>query len=91
MRHYAAKFVPRLLNSDQKEYRIVVCNELKEQAKNDPNFISNIITADEFGCSGMSLRRSSSRLSGRLQLHHGRRKHNCSEQWQINVGLFFRQ
>jgi len=66
MQHYASKFVPRLLNSDQKEYRIVVCTELKEQAKNDPNFISNIITDDEFGCSGTSLRRSSSRLSGRL-------------------------
>jgi len=55
MRHYAAKFVPRLLNSDQKEYRIVVCTELKEQAKNYPNFISNIITGDEFGCLGTSL------------------------------------
>jgi hypothetical protein len=32
---------------DQKEHRIAVCTELKEQAENDPNFISNIITGDE--------------------------------------------
>ena len=45
-RRIAAKFVPGLLSSDQKEYRISVCTELKEQAENDPNFISNIITGD---------------------------------------------
>jgi len=47
MRRTAAKFVPRLLNSDQKEHRIAVRIELKEQAENDPNFISTIITVDE--------------------------------------------
>ena len=48
MRRIAAKFVSRLLSSDQKEYCISLCTELKEQAENDPNFISNIITGDEF-------------------------------------------
>jgi hypothetical protein len=47
MRRIAAKFVPRLLSCYQKEHRIVVCIALKEQAKNDPNFISNIIIGDE--------------------------------------------
>jgi len=47
MRHIAADFVPRPLSSDQKEYHISVCTELKEQAENDPNFISNIIIDDE--------------------------------------------
>jgi len=47
MRHIAVKFVPRLLSSDQKEYRISVYTELKKQPENDPNFISNIITSDE--------------------------------------------
>ena len=41
-----AKFVPRLMSSDQNEYHIAVCTELKEQAENDPNFISDIITGD---------------------------------------------
>jgi CRISPR/Cas system-associated protein Csx1 len=30
MWHIAAKFVSRLLSSDQKEYHNAVCNELKE-------------------------------------------------------------
>jgi len=47
MRRIASKSVPRLLSSDQKKYRIAVCIELKEQAENDPNFISTIITGDE--------------------------------------------
>ena len=41
IRRIAAKFVPRVLSSDRKEYRISVCTELKEQAEKDPNFISN--------------------------------------------------
>jgi hypothetical protein len=47
MWHIAAKFVPRLLSTDQKEHCISVCSELKEQTENDPNFISTIITGDE--------------------------------------------
>jgi hypothetical protein len=47
MRHIAAKFVPRLLSSDQKEYSIAIYTELKEQPENDPNFISNIIISGE--------------------------------------------
>jgi hypothetical protein len=47
MQRIAAKFVPRLLRNDQKEYHIVFCTELKEQAKSDLNFISIVITGDE--------------------------------------------
>jgi hypothetical protein len=43
----ATKFVPRLLSNDQKEYRISICTELKEQAEHDSNFVSNIITDNE--------------------------------------------
>jgi uncharacterized protein YukJ len=42
VRHNAAKFVPRLMSSDQQEYRIAVCPELKEQAEDNLYFISNI-------------------------------------------------
>jgi len=41
IRRIAAKFVPRELRSDQKEYSISVCTELKEQTKKHRNFISN--------------------------------------------------
>jgi hypothetical protein len=46
MRHISMKFVPRLLSNDQKTHRISACRELR-QARDDPNFISNIITGDE--------------------------------------------
>jgi hypothetical protein len=47
VRHISAKFVPRLPSDDQKAHRISVCRELKQQTRDDPNFISNIITGDE--------------------------------------------
>jgi histone-lysine N-methyltransferase SETMAR len=47
MRRISARFVPRLLSEDQKALRVSLCRELKQQARDDPNFISNIITGDE--------------------------------------------
>jgi histone-lysine N-methyltransferase SETMAR len=46
MRRISARFVPRLLSDDQKAHRVFVCRELKE-ARDDTNFISNVITGDE--------------------------------------------
>jgi len=43
----SAKFVPRLLSDNQKALHVSVCRELKQQARDDPNFICNIITGDE--------------------------------------------
>jgi hypothetical protein len=43
----AAKFVPRLLTDDQKQHQLEVCMELKEQVRNDPDFLSKVITGDE--------------------------------------------
>jgi hypothetical protein len=47
MRHISARFVPRLLSDDQKVLRVSVFRELKQQARDDPNFISSIMTGDE--------------------------------------------
>jgi hypothetical protein len=47
MRCIATKLVPRLLSNDQKEHRVAVCRELEDQARDDPNFISKVITGDE--------------------------------------------
>jgi len=47
MRRISTRFVPRLLSDDQKALCVSVCTELKQQARDDPNFISNIITGDE--------------------------------------------
>jgi len=47
MQHVASKFVPRLLSVHQKEQRLDVCLDLKENAANDPSFLSNVLTGDE--------------------------------------------
>ena len=47
MKRISARFVPRLLSDDQKAHHVSVCRELKQQARDDPSFISNIIIGDE--------------------------------------------
>jgi len=43
----SARSVPRLLSDDQKALHVSVYRELKQQARDDPNFSSSIITVDE--------------------------------------------
>jgi histone-lysine N-methyltransferase SETMAR len=47
MRRISARFVPRVLSDDQKALRVSVCRELQQQARDDPNVISNILISDE--------------------------------------------
>ena len=47
MRRIAAKFVPRLLNTDQRDHRVQVCTELQKAVRYNPNFLSRVITGDE--------------------------------------------
>jgi len=47
MQCVASKFVPRLPSVDQKQQRLDVCLDLKENAANDPSFLSNVITGDK--------------------------------------------
>jgi hypothetical protein len=47
IRCISAKFVPRLLSDNQKAHRISVCRELRQKARDNPNFISSVITGDE--------------------------------------------
>ncbi|PNF14514.1 hypothetical protein B7P43_G15642 [Cryptotermes secundus] len=44
MRRIAVKFVPRLLQNEQKQHRLEVCRELQEQLQEDPNFLSKVVT-----------------------------------------------
>ena len=48
MRRVTVKFVPRLLKAKQKDNRVSVCTDLLDQAQNDANFMSSIITGDEY-------------------------------------------
>jgi len=47
MRWIAAKFVPCLLNNDQRDHCVQVCTELQKAVRHDPNFLSRVITGDE--------------------------------------------
>ena len=47
MRRVASKFVPGLLSVDQKQQRLDVCFDLKENAANNSSFLANGITGDE--------------------------------------------
>jgi AraC-like DNA-binding protein len=52
MRRVAAKFVPRLLSHDQKNIRLTLCKELKNEIESDPNLLSKVITGNESWCYG---------------------------------------
>ena len=47
MKRVAAKFVPRLLTPEQKEFRVMTSSDLLETSRDDPSFSSSIITGDE--------------------------------------------
>ncbi|UYV67796.1 hypothetical protein LAZ67_5002097 [Cordylochernes scorpioides] len=49
MRRVAAKFVPKLLNCDQKQHRMNIANEMLDSVHDDPNLLQRIITGDEAG------------------------------------------
>ncbi|UYV70067.1 hypothetical protein LAZ67_7001696 [Cordylochernes scorpioides] len=47
MRRVAAKFVPKLLNCDQKQHRMNIANEILDSVRDDPNLLQRVITSDE--------------------------------------------
>ncbi|UYV78687.1 hypothetical protein LAZ67_16002391, partial [Cordylochernes scorpioides] len=47
MRRVAAKFVPKLLNCDQKQHRMNIANEMLDSVRDDPNLLQRFITGDE--------------------------------------------
>ena len=46
MRKVCAKLVPRLLNDDQKECRLQVCQDIMEHLKTEPDLLRRVITGD---------------------------------------------
>jgi len=46
----SAKFVPWLLRQDQKHSRLNICYNLREQAANNPQILSKVVTGDETWC-----------------------------------------
>ncbi|UYV84101.1 hypothetical protein LAZ67_X001176 [Cordylochernes scorpioides] len=47
MRRVAAKFVPKLLNCDQKQHRMNIANEMLDSVRDDPNLLQRVLTGDE--------------------------------------------
>lgn len=47
MRKVCAKMVPRLLNDDQKECRMQVCQDIIERLQTEPDLLCRVITGDE--------------------------------------------
>ena len=47
MKRVAAKFIPKLLNLDQKKNRMLICQDMKQSLADDPDLLSKIITGDE--------------------------------------------
>ncbi|UYV76172.1 hypothetical protein LAZ67_13002935, partial [Cordylochernes scorpioides] len=47
MRRVAAKFVPKLLDCDQKQHRMNIVNEMLDSVRDDPNLLQRVITGDE--------------------------------------------
>ncbi|UYV78510.1 hypothetical protein LAZ67_16001822 [Cordylochernes scorpioides] len=47
MRRVAAKFIPKLLNCDQKQHRMNIANEMLDSVRDDPNLLQKVITGDE--------------------------------------------
>ncbi|XP_076182701.1 protein GVQW3-like [Ptiloglossa arizonensis] len=47
MRRVAAKFVPKLLNCDQKQLRMNIANEMLDSVRDGPNLLQRVITGDE--------------------------------------------
>jgi len=55
MKRVSAEFVPRLLTEHQKNNRLNVCYDLREQVGNDPQILSKVVTGDKTWCCGYDL------------------------------------
>jgi len=83
------RFVPRLLSNDQKALRVSVCRERKQQAIDDPNFISNIITGDKIWVYGYDPETKQQSLQWKSPNSLWPKSASSSQQCQIHVDRFF--
>ena len=74
MQHVASKFVPRLLRVDQKQQQFDVRLDLKQNAANDPSFLSNVITVTKPGFTPTTRKSKLNPINGKVQGHLDRRR-----------------
>ncbi|XP_018353100.1 PREDICTED: putative uncharacterized protein FLJ37770 [Trachymyrmex septentrionalis] len=74
MKRVAAKFVPKLLNFDQKQRRVDIAQELNE-INNDPDLLKTVITGDtKHGYMGMTSKPRPNRPNGSCLKSQDRKK-----------------
>ncbi|UYV74999.1 hypothetical protein LAZ67_12002048 [Cordylochernes scorpioides] len=82
MRRVAAKFIPKLLNCDQKQHRMNIANEMLDSVRDDPNLLQRVITDDEAWVYGYDVETKA--LSSQWKLPHEPRPKKA-RQVQSNV------
>jgi len=68
MKHVSATFVLRLLIEDQKNNRLNVCYDLREQIGNDPQILSKVVTGDKTWCCGYDPETKEASSNGKLPI-----------------------
>ncbi|UYV68333.1 hypothetical protein LAZ67_5003912 [Cordylochernes scorpioides] len=74
MRRVAAKFVPKLLNCDQKQHRMNIANEMLDSVRDDPNLLQRVITGDEAWVMVMTWKPKLNHLNGSCRTNQDRKK-----------------
>ncbi|KYN36545.1 hypothetical protein ALC56_09090 [Trachymyrmex septentrionalis] len=70
MRQVAAKFVPKLLNFDQKQHRINIAKELLDSVRDGPNLLQRVITGDESWVYGYDVETKAQSSQGSCRTSH---------------------
>ena len=89
MRHFAAKFVPRLLTDVQKENRVTVSQERFDRSNAFENFPKNVITSDETWAYDYEVEKKCSRRSGWENCRHDQTSTSESLKSEGDVESFF--
>ena len=74
MKRVPTKYVPRLLTEDQKNNRLIVCYDLREQVGNDPQILSKVVTGDETWCYGTTRKQNKYQANGKLLIPQNQRR-----------------
>ncbi|UYV60743.1 hypothetical protein LAZ67_1002089 [Cordylochernes scorpioides] len=74
MRRVAAKFVPILLNCDQKQHRMNIANEMLDSVRDDPNLLQRVITGDEAWVYGYDAETKAQSSHGSCRTNQNRKK-----------------
>ncbi|UYV69087.1 hypothetical protein LAZ67_6002340 [Cordylochernes scorpioides] len=90
MRLVDTKFVPKLLNCDQKQHRINIANEMLDSVRDDPNLPQRVITDDEAWVYGYDVETKAQSSQWKLP-HEPRPKkaHQVRSNVKVSLTVFF--